>query len=82
VINQHQAVRMSRVSGRSSPITGALVVAEVVTNLSDTAPFDMIKQEILALCRDQLPAHAVPVTLRRVPMLAIAESGKLERPFA
>ena len=30
VINRHPAVRLSRVSGRKNPITGAIVVAEVV----------------------------------------------------
>ena len=32
VINRHPAVRMSLVKGRRNPITGAIVVAEVVLN--------------------------------------------------
>ena len=81
VINQHPAVRMSRVSGRSSPITGAIVVAEVVVaSIAPGAPsFAAVKDEILGLCRDRLAAHEVPVTLRQVASLDIAASGKLVR---
>lgn len=82
VINQHSAVHMSRVSGRSSPITGALVIAEIVLHEPDMArgaSFEVIREEILDLCRHQLAPHEVPVTLRAVPSLAIADSGKLVR---
>jgi acyl-coenzyme A synthetase/AMP-(fatty) acid ligase len=83
VINQHPAVHLSRVSGRTSPITGALVVAEVVLcarELSEEpACFDGIRDEILELCRDRLATHEVPVALWQMPSLAIAASGKLVR---
>jgi acyl-CoA synthetase (AMP-forming)/AMP-acid ligase II len=82
VINQHPAVRMSRVSGRPSPITGAIVAAEVVMNASHTAGgtcFAAIKREILDLCRGTLALHQVPAMLREVPSLDIAASGKLVR---
>lgn len=85
VINQHPAVHMSRVSGRSSPITGTIAIAEVVVNSSDAAggpAFAAIKREILDMCRARLDAHAVPVTLREVPSLEIAASGKLVRQHA
>src|ERR1700761_6516653 len=46
VINRHPGVRMSRVFGRKSPITGALVIAEVVA--ADPAnDDDTFKQAIL-----------------------------------
>jgi acyl-coenzyme A synthetase/AMP-(fatty) acid ligase len=85
VINQHPLVRMSRVSGRSSPITGSITVAEVVMKSSPPAPgvsFAAIKGEILDMCREKLAAHQVPVTLKEVPSLDIAPSGKLVRQHA
>jgi acyl-coenzyme A synthetase/AMP-(fatty) acid ligase len=85
VINQHPAVRMSRVSSRSSPITGAIVVAEVVVASSHAALGSgsaTLRSEILSLCRDKLASHEVPVTLRQVPSLDIAASGKLVRTHA
>jgi acyl-coenzyme A synthetase/AMP-(fatty) acid ligase len=85
VINQHPAVHMSRVSGRSSPITGTIAVAEVVVNSSDAAggpSFAAVRGEILGMCRARLAAHEVPATLREVPSLEIAASGKLVRQHA
>jgi acyl-coenzyme A synthetase/AMP-(fatty) acid ligase len=78
VINQHPGVRMSRVRARPSPITGALVVADVVLDDQDAA-FAPLREAILERCRAALPAHKVPAMLRQVPSLAIAESGKLVR---
>src|SRR6185312_9196530 len=53
VINRHPGVALSRVSGRRNPITGAIVVAEVVLTdaANDNASF---KEELLALCREKL----------------------------
>jgi acyl-coenzyme A synthetase/AMP-(fatty) acid ligase len=83
VINQHPGVQMARVYGRPSPITGALVVADVV--MQSTAGhdmFDTIRHEILAVCRATLPAHKVPAILKAVASLEVAESGKLVRRHA
>jgi len=82
VINQHPAVQVSRVSGRRNPITGAIVVAEIVTipeGRLDPACFERIRQEVFELCRSQLKAHEVPAMIRNVPRLDIGLSGKLER---
>jgi acyl-coenzyme A synthetase/AMP-(fatty) acid ligase len=81
VINQHPAVSMSRVSGRPNPITGAIVVADVVFG-SDGVDADVVKEEIAALCRSHLARHQIPAAVRVVPSLAIAESGKLLRRHA
>jgi acyl-coenzyme A synthetase/AMP-(fatty) acid ligase len=81
VINQHPAVRMSRVSSRQSPITGAIVVADVVLGQADDAS-PSVKEEIMDLCRDRLARHQVPVSLRIVSSLTIAASGKLARRYA
>lgn len=75
VINRHPDVRASRVSGRRNPITGAIVVADVVA-ANDNAT---LKDEILALCRETLPAFKVPAMLRFVEKLELTAGGKLSR---
>jgi acyl-coenzyme A synthetase/AMP-(fatty) acid ligase len=81
VINRHPGVRMSRVAGRKSPITGAIVIAEVVLNeaANDNRT---AKDEILSLCRAHLPSFKVPALLRFVPALELTAGGKLARPHA
>jgi acyl-coenzyme A synthetase/AMP-(fatty) acid ligase len=78
IINRHPGVRASRVSGRKSPITGAIVIADVVLNdaANDNATF---KDAILAACREKLPAFKVPAMLRFVPKLELTAGGKLSR---
>ena len=52
VINRHDEVRMSRVKARRSPITGAIVVADVVlADGSDASRSDEIKSRIIADCK-------------------------------
>jgi acyl-coenzyme A synthetase/AMP-(fatty) acid ligase len=78
IINQHPAVHMSLVQGRRNPITGALVVADVV--LTDAAPdHAAVIADILAHCRTALLPYKVPTRLRIVPSLDVGESGKLKR---
>jgi acyl-coenzyme A synthetase/AMP-(fatty) acid ligase len=73
---------MSLVSTRKNPITGALVVADVILA---TAPADgngqagKLEQEILQLCREELPRHKVPAAIRFVGNLPIAATGKMVR---
>jgi acyl-coenzyme A synthetase/AMP-(fatty) acid ligase len=87
VINADPRVRMSLVRARKNPITGAVVVAEVV--LADAAPVsaasadaERLKTDLLAACRRALPAHKVPTMLRFVPALELTPAGKLVRPNA
>ena len=82
VINRHPAIRMSLVWPRPSPVTGAIVAADVVLEAGQAMPFAEVRADVLALCRQWLPAHKVPVSMREVPSLAIAESGKLVRRHA
>ncbi len=83
VINQLPGVQMARVRAHPSPITGSLVVAEIVLRPSaGRESFEAIKADILAACRAALPAHKVPAMLKAVPSLDIAESGKLVRRYA
>jgi acyl-coenzyme A synthetase/AMP-(fatty) acid ligase len=85
VINRHPQVRMSLVRTRKNPITGALVVADVVLKsetVSENSDQRQIQQEILLLCREELPSHKVPAIINFVPALAIADTGKLIRRHA
>ncbi len=85
VINAHPAVRMSLVKPRRSPITGAVVTADVVLerDASQGAAEEAgIRQEILGLCRASLAAHKVPALIHFVPVLEVSPSGKLVRPNA
>lgn len=77
VINRHPAVRLSRVSGRRNPITGAIVIAEVV--LEEGEDHDRVQAEILRDCRARLKPFQVPVMLRVVPRLELSAGGKLMR---
>jgi acyl-coenzyme A synthetase/AMP-(fatty) acid ligase len=84
-INRHPAVRMSVVRSRKSPITGALVAADVVLKREPdrggagdgTVDF---KREILQICHDNLAPHKIPATIRFVAALDLAAAGKLARP--
>ena len=87
VLNADPRVRMSLVRARRNPITGAVVVADVVlhdheaTARTEGASED-IKRELLQACRRALPAHKVPAMLRLVPTLELTAAGKLVRPNA
>jgi len=80
IINQHPAVRMSLVQGRRSPITGALVVADVVLKSTDAGEHSRLADEILAHCRTTLRSFKVPTRIRFVEQLPVAATGKLARP--
>src|SRR5262249_37509508 len=60
VINRHADVRMSRAKSRKSPITGAIVVADVVLAEGAADRAKDIKDEIVAECRAHLASHKVP----------------------
>jgi acyl-coenzyme A synthetase/AMP-(fatty) acid ligase len=80
VINAHPLVRMSRVSARKNPITGALVQAEIVLNAGGRGIDGEIAQEVSAFCRAKLAPHKVPSRIKVVNQLAVTSGGKLARP--
>jgi acyl-coenzyme A synthetase/AMP-(fatty) acid ligase len=86
VLNADPRVRMSLVRARRSPITGAVVIADVVlanpTGADATDAPDAVKHDLLDACRRQLAAHKVPALLRFVPALEFTAAGKLVRPNA
>jgi acyl-coenzyme A synthetase/AMP-(fatty) acid ligase len=80
VINRHPAVRMSLVRGKRNPITGAIVVADVVLKAAEVGtPEAQCRREILQLCRDALAQHKIPAMIIFVPALGVAPAGKLAR---
>lgn len=82
-INRHPLVRMSRVRARKSPITGAIVVADVVlSEAADPAGTADLKAEILAACRAELASHKVPAMVTVVPAIEVSANGKLVRQVA
>jgi acyl-CoA synthetase (AMP-forming)/AMP-acid ligase II len=81
VINRHPEVRMSLVRPKQSPVTGAIVIADVVLRSErESGSGDLqIKNDILELCRRALPRHKVPAAIAIVPTLDVAATGKLAR---
>jgi acyl-coenzyme A synthetase/AMP-(fatty) acid ligase len=87
VINSHPWVRMSLVRARRSPITGAIVAADVVladevTDKGERPAAEALTRELTECCRRSLAAHKVPAMIRIVPALEVSASGKLVRPGA
>jgi acyl-coenzyme A synthetase/AMP-(fatty) acid ligase len=82
VLNRHPQVRLSLVKTKKNPITGALVVADVLLK-GPTSPAGKqsleLQQTIMQFCRESLAPHKVPAAIRFVPAIAISETGKLER---
>ena len=83
VINRHPRVRMSLYGRKKSPITGSIVIADVVLKSESTQDADgdllAVKSDILKLCHDTLPRYKVPAAISIVPALKVAASGKLVR---
>ena len=87
VINSHPWVQMSLVKARRSPITGAVVMAEVVLIDDSLRPQkrpgdEAITKDIIDICRRELAQHKVPAVIRIVPALDVSAAGKLVRPNA
>jgi acyl-CoA synthetase (AMP-forming)/AMP-acid ligase II len=85
VINCHPDVSMSLVKTKKNPVTGSVVVADVVLRAdSPSAVRDLraVRNDILLCCRRSLSAHKIPAAINFVPDLAVAESGKMLRSYA
>jgi acyl-CoA synthetase (AMP-forming)/AMP-acid ligase II len=79
VINRHAEVRMSRAKSRRSPITGSIVVADVILTAGSAERAKEIREEILTSCRASLASHKVPAVIRFVEALDVTPAGKLAR---
>jgi acyl-coenzyme A synthetase/AMP-(fatty) acid ligase len=82
VLNRHPQVRLSLVKTKKNPITGALVVAEVLLKNPSASQGEQasgLKQTIQQFCRESLAPHKVPTAINFVSALSISETGKLVR---
>jgi acyl-coenzyme A synthetase/AMP-(fatty) acid ligase len=82
VLNRHPQVRLSLVKTKKNPITGALVVADVLLKEPSTPEGERareLQQTLKQFCRQSLAPHKVPAAISFVPALAISETGKLVR---
>jgi acyl-coenzyme A synthetase/AMP-(fatty) acid ligase len=72
---------MSLVKARGNPVTGALVVADVVEQSGVATASDLaeLRNQILETCRQVLAPYKVPALIRFVPSLQLRASGKLVR---
>ena len=79
-------MQSSLVRARKNPITGAVVVADVVVkseaDRGATAGTEKLQSEILEACRRALAPHKAPAIIRFVSSLDVTASGKLARPNA
>ena len=82
VLNCHPQVRLSLVKTKKNPITGALVVADVLLKDTSTPEGETareLQKVIKQFCRESLPPYKVPAAISFVPAIAISETGKLVR---
>ncbi len=77
VLLAHPAVNLARVSARKSPITGQLVVAEVVAMPGVDA--GALPVALKTWCADRLPHWKRPAMIRVVAQLAASAGGKVDR---
>jgi acyl-coenzyme A synthetase/AMP-(fatty) acid ligase len=79
-INRHTGVSGSLVRSRKSPITGAIVLADVVLKADGAGEAGpALEREIIALCRRDLAPYKVPAMVRFVLTLPMTAAGKLLR---
>jgi acyl-CoA synthetase (AMP-forming)/AMP-acid ligase II len=74
VLDQHPAVRRSRVTGRPDPQLGEAIHAEVELRSGRTSA---IREELLTFCRRRVSSHKVPTSLDFVQELSLTSSGKV-----
>ena len=84
VLNSHPEISLSLVRAKRSPVIGAVVVADVLLRRPELNAREAARicEEGMMFCRERLPAYKVPVLIRPVPSLPIADTGKLARPHA
>ncbi len=77
ILLRHPDIELARVSARKSPITGQLVVAEVVARPGADAT--TLPVALKAWCADRLPHWKRPAMIRVVPQLPATHGGKIDR---
>lgn len=83
VINRHPQVQGSLVRAKKNPVTGFVVVADVVAKSEgELSPEDVqaLRTSLLQFCRKSLASHKIPASFNFVPELSVGGSGKMSRP--
>jgi acyl-coenzyme A synthetase/AMP-(fatty) acid ligase len=82
VLNRHPQVQLSLVKAKKNPITGALVIADVLLKAPSPPQGEQaraLQQTLRQFCRESLAPYKVPAVISFVSTLAISETGKLVR---
>lgn len=79
VLLAHPDVLVARVWPRKSPITGAVVAADIVIREAGDFTFEGLRQELFRGCRASLAKHKVPSSIRQVEHISLTSSGKVAR---
>jgi acyl-coenzyme A synthetase/AMP-(fatty) acid ligase len=80
VINSHSEVMISRVKGRRNPISGMVVVAEIVpVDALDPSDEARVRSEVFSTCDRHLERYKIPMRITFVPTLPMTPGGKLAR---
>jgi acyl-CoA synthetase (AMP-forming)/AMP-acid ligase II len=77
VLRQHPAIRMARARSLKNPVTGNLVVADVV--LQQCYALNDVREDLMAHCRRHLASWKVPVFIRESDTIDITPAGKVAR---
>jgi acyl-coenzyme A synthetase/AMP-(fatty) acid ligase len=78
ILMSHPDVWQAKVSAKRNPITGSLVVAEVVI-LQDSHDPTALRDSITEYCHARLERHKVPALIRFVKELPCSVTGKIAR---
>ncbi|WP_294393694.1 fatty acid--CoA ligase family protein [uncultured Sphingomonas sp.] len=78
VLLAHPDVAFARIHARSNPITGQIVIAEVVAR-DDAAHAGTLTRTLQTHCAQHLPRWKCPAAIRLVPQVAADASGKIGR---
>ena len=72
-------VKLARVTGRKSSLTGSLVEAEIVPDTSHARDVARFRAALLAQCQAGLAQHKVPAILNVVDSIELTALGKVKR---
>ncbi|MBL4618146.1 MAG: acyl--CoA ligase [Robiginitomaculum sp.] len=77
ILNGVDGVSLSRVYGKKSPLTGELVVAEIIA--SENQNQMALQKELIQTCKNKLEPYQRPIAYRFVDKIKISENGKVVR---
>lgn len=78
VLGAVTGVAFARVRGKSNPITGKIVEAEIVPSTHEVDK-QLLRKDLLAACREGLAPYKIPALIRFVDKVEVSSSGKIQR---